>query len=261
MNMSAPHLHDDDLSAALDGFELSPDDAAHLAACERCRARLDALAAAANALTAPVPVPAGLRDAAVARALDAGDEPVAGGRSRRPPAWLGAVAAAVVVILGVSVATRMGDGGDDAGTAASNALDGGDLGVLDAADLRTRVQAVLEPPAVADSDAGGGTGGGQMESSGPTDGGDASVDGAPAMALRQTNGGERTPSTAACEVIVLERYDRGLAGPLVYRATGTWEGKDAFVLAYRIADAKGQLDHLVYVVARRDCELLNVQTF
>lgn len=269
--MSAPHLHDDDLSASLDGFELAPDDAAHLAACDRCRARLHALGEAAEALRAPMPVPAGLRDTAVERALTAevGAEAGAGrfraGRRRGPAPWVAGVAAAVVVILGVSFVSRVGDGGDDSLTSASsNALDGGDLGELDAASLRERVGGVLEPKALEDSSGAASGGGGQMENTGPADtgGGDASDEQAPSvMATREARAGRRTGNTAACEAIVRERYDRGLIGELVYRATGTWQGEDALVLAYRVAEPRGQLDHLVYVVAEDDCELLNVQAF
>lgn len=272
--MNASHLDDELLSAALDHDEIGSEAEAHLAACGTCRGRLDALAAAAAAVAVPLPPPAGLREAAVARALDAADrgEAASGSPSRSSRRWVPAAAAVVVVLLGVTFALRNGDG-DDAGNMQAlqdaAALDGGDLGALDAASLREHVQGTVEGTGAADGSVASGqttdnesseTGAGGQDS-GATGGGtgDDAGPGAPSM-LRSS--APRTASTAACERVVTKTYaDKLGLGPLVYRATGMWENEQAAVLAYRIEGARGPLDHSVFVLALSDCRLLATQTF
>src|SRR5687767_13789131 len=159
--MRPTHLDDELLSAHLDGE--APKAADHLAACADCRARFDALAAAARLVgTPPVPPDADAVDAAVARAV--GDER----RPNRRP-MLAALAAAAVAVLGI-VGVGVLDSGedDDAGVSAladrdesgagaqagSEAVtDGGDLGDLaEARAVADAVRAAVEPPAEAAGD-------------------------------------------------------------------------------------------------------------
>lgn len=127
------HLDDEALSAAIDG-ELAPVATAHLAGCDACASRLDALRAAAAAVASPVTPPSGARrDAALAAALQAFDEVASPDReeisaAERTPvsaigdgrgarrgrdglrtvsAWLGGVAAAVLLVVGLAT---LGDG-------------------------------------------------------------------------------------------------------------------------------------------------------
>ncbi len=67
--MTAQHLDDEALSAALDGAA-SGDEEAHLATCPTCQAQLASRAAVARAVGAPVaPRPAAEIDVAIAQAL------------------------------------------------------------------------------------------------------------------------------------------------------------------------------------------------
>lgn len=134
------HLDDDALSSVLDG-DGDGGAAAALASCPICATRLEALRGASRAMAAAQvpPLPAGVVDDLVARALAApAEEPAVGppagagagagdgggrggrspvrGRSRwhaPPPAWLLAAAAAIVVLVATAGLVRSGRGGDD----------------------------------------------------------------------------------------------------------------------------------------------------
>jgi predicted anti-sigma-YlaC factor YlaD len=99
--MTMPHIDDETLSALLDG-EGEAADAAHLESCPTCRGRRDQLAAAAAAVAEGVPSDPEVREAHLRAAL-AVDTVVTPLRRPRPSprlAWLGAAAAALVVVAG-----------------------------------------------------------------------------------------------------------------------------------------------------------------
>lgn len=250
--MTDPHLDDDALSAHLDGLDAGP----HLAACADCRARLDALAAAAAAIGAPVGLPPeSVVDDAVARALDA--------EARGPRRTvLVALAAAVLVVLGVVGVALVGDEerpsdsdtaalSDDSGealaagdAAAAPADDLGELG--DENELRNRVKAVIEPPPTTTTTVDGA----QVQES----------MGAPAARTASGGGSVARAGDPYCEQAVAKELDRGL-GALVYRATLRWNGTPAVAVAYRLERASGELDHRLYVLTSGSCDLLVAQTF
>jgi len=250
---AGPHLDDDALSAHLDGLDAGP----HLAACGECRARLDGLAAAAAAIGAPPAMPTpSVIDAAVDRALDA--------EARGPRRTvLVALAAAVLVVLGVVSAALVGDeerpsdsdtaalsdestAGQDAAGDVAFAEDLGELD--DQQELRDRVRTVVEPPPTTTTAPGSG---GEVKES----------VGAPMAATAGDSSAVRTSGKDPyCEQAVAEELDRGL-GPLVYRATLRWNGTPAVAVAYRVEDASGELDHRLFVLASGSCELLVAQTF
>jgi hypothetical protein len=263
------HLDDELLSAHLDGE--APGAVDHLGACADCRARLDALDAAARLVReAPVPPPdAAVVDAAVARALDGGSR-----ANRRPMlAALAAAAVAVLGIVGVGVLDDGGSKGDDTAASRPEALtdensaagaaggevvtDGGDLGDLnDPQALAATVRAAVEPPpegastaaqdsAVVAAPTGGGSGGAAATRS-PTE-------------LRSTAGAKAGTKDPYCEAEVSSTYGEGL-GPLAYRATLRWDGVPAVAVAYALAEPRGELDHRIYVLAVDDCRLLVAQT-
>jgi hypothetical protein len=262
--MRPTHLDDELLSAHLDGE--APEAADHLAACADCRARFDALAAAARLVgTPPVPLHADAVDAAVARAVGGGER-----ANRRP--MLAALAAAAVAVLGiVGVGVLDGGGGDDAGVTAladrdesgagaqagSEAVtDGGDLGDLtEARAVADAVRAAVEPPAEAAGDS--------AVMAAPTGGGSSSgattVARRYAPALRAGSDAKAGAKDPYCEETVAITYAEGL-GPLVYRATLRWEGTPAVAVAYTLAKPQGELDHRIYVLAVDDCRLLVAQT-
>jgi hypothetical protein len=169
--MTSEHLDDDALSATLDG-EATPDEHAHVEGCAECRARVQELRRAANAIGTPLAaVDPARRDAAIAAALLAQPTLLAS-RRRQPPGWLLGAAAAVIA-LGILVplvnrATGSGDSGADQASSSARSLSKAtesqdsaatgaaplfaaappDLGVIASeADLRERVLEALQPPA------------------------------------------------------------------------------------------------------------------
>lgn len=188
------HLVPEAASAALDG-EATPTEAAHLAGCGACQAEVATLRRVQEALaTAPPRVPAVVREAALAAALDAFDEPgataqgaarttvtghdeLAARRGRRLPLGplLGVAALVLLAVLAVPLLSGLGgDGGGDDMTAAdgdateeaeqgATALaapdaeftDVGDLGVLDpGTDLRSVVDGALAERSMAQTSGG-----------------------------------------------------------------------------------------------------------
>lgn len=123
------HPDDELLSALLDG-EADTDFAAHVDGCAECAQRLEALRGASMALQAPVVVPGHLREAAVARAIKVGNEPVSetGGSKllrmstgrrravappRRRSSWSAAAALLVAVAMGGwAISQISSDGGN-----------------------------------------------------------------------------------------------------------------------------------------------------
>lgn len=266
----ALHLDDEALSAVLDG-EGTPEESTHADGCAACGARLAELRDASLLVRAPVaPVDDPVRERAIAAALAAAaPSNVVPMRRRSVPRWLGAAAAAVVAVAAIGLVVRSGDdrqdtddtaaGGRDEAAETSGAtdetatalaaapppVDGGDLGAIEDRDLRAVIGSALARRA-----RGGTTG---AESGGSEE----------APAVPPAAGGEGPASDSAapgatgagtvCEQAVREG-NPGL-GPLVYRATGTWEAEPAEVLAFELGG-----DRWVYVLDLDGCAIRNQQT-
>ena len=167
------HLDEEATSAALDG-DARLDERAHLERCAACRASVERLRVAQEAVAAPVPVDAEARSSAVTAALAAfddeqarrpaprGDSPVrtiagrrSGGRRRAPVPWLGIAAVLLLVVLAVPLlrgagggpasdqsgseaaggdAAEEGSGEESTTSAAAPPVDVGDLGPIDAGE-------------------------------------------------------------------------------------------------------------------------------
>lgn len=278
----ADHLNDDALSAILDGDEVPGAD--HTATCASCRGRLDALSAAAAAVGAPpAPPDPGRREAAVAAALAAAgatddgtatagagaEEEPAGAvatlpRRRSAPRWLLAAAAAIAVAalavpLATSddgddrVATSSGDhdtfaGGAGGGAATSEGTpgvaDGGDLGAIGAGtDLRPVVHQALD---------------GRERGAGLTADG-TGLDASSSAGTEESTAADRAPSSAAAAPVACldaARDRHGAVGSLVFRATATFDGRPAVVLAFLHDDRL-----VARVLAVEGCDLLTFQAF
>lgn len=151
-------------SAHLDG-ELGPDEHAR-AEDPAVQAQLAALAGIADQVRDVPPAPAGLLDDQIARAMGAFDEDgtvVAIGRDRTP--WwqripLGAVAAALVVVALVGIASLAGQGGDDEADTATAALESADEGADGGGSAEDSFAAdAADEEAAFESSAGAGAGG------------------------------------------------------------------------------------------------------
>jgi hypothetical protein len=245
-NEMGEHLEDERLTALLDG-EGTVADRAHLAGCDRCAERAGALRAVAALVAAPPAPPSeAVRDASVAAALAAADRPVVSvprPARRRPPAWLLPAAAVVALVALVAVIVpRWGQGTDDAGgdsgdmAARSAPDDGSGGGQDDAAEGGTAPAA--EAPALRRADLG--------ELGAVDDEADlaARVEGA----LGASTGRYDAPAEdrGACDAAVRTR-EAGL-GELVLRATATWRGTPAEVLAYARDGAAGPTRAVVVAV-------------
>jgi hypothetical protein len=277
-------------SAALDGTA-TPEDRALLAAePERAREVGRSLRDVARTVGRPVDaLPADAADAAIAAALQAFDE---GGAdavvvplARRSPArWLAplaAVAAALLLVVGIAGAMRSRDA-DDTTTAAVKSEAAGVSTVPAAADA---AQAAVGAPAErSDLQAGSGSGGVAADGASPAgaasstsystavlDGGDVGAITDPsALAERivdAINGATDDPSTVKAsspsgEVAACVSKAEGAAPvPIVnlrWRATGTYEGAKVAALAYEKKDGSGLL---LLVFATRDCALLTSEDF
>ena len=288
--MSQAHPTDEQLSAALDGED--PGASRHAESCEACQARLAALRAVVEAVSLAPPVDELARERAIAAALDTPMAPVgpigldnAGqprgwGRSPGVGVALGAAAALIAVLL---LVPRLAGGRDNADTAASArrddkasgmtaadavagpaTVDGGDLGEVS----DPRALSALVSPAIGSTGGGAGAGASSNALSGESSEA-ASTTTSPGPAATTVPGVGAAPQTASgtsarihtgavtCASAVAKDYSQGL-GPLLYTATVRWQGKNAVVLAYRLAAPTGTLDYRVFVLARSGCALLTV---
>jgi hypothetical protein len=262
--MTPPHLDDETISALYDG-ELPTGDAAaarvHLGGCSTCRARLDAFANVAAAVTAPAACPAEARDAAVATALDA----VSRVSARHERNWAPVLAVAALLVLVALAVPLLGmlDSGDDADeTAAGGARDRtalesaagdaaplADLGAVDAGNLASvvgdRVAAQAAGTFAAPAPAPAMTGEDADRAAGGAGGGDATA--APGSAA----GGAATFDRArACAP------ELGAEGDQILVARAAWENRPAAVLVYRVG-----ADLTAYVVDPGDCRILHFSRF
>ena len=259
----AEHLHDEDLSDLVDGGD--PTDAeSHLAGCDRCRGRLDAMRAAAQAVAAPPPPPSpAAREAAVAGAMTRAVAPTR--RVPAVPAWLAAAAVVVVLLAagGVLLAGRDGDqgttaldeaatgGGAAAGSTGTGFIDGGDLGAQsDPASLHTALASALGIRNSAETD----------DATSPfASGTDNAVEAAPSQAAPQAArpSGKQAPLVCIAEA---QAAGSGRLGPLVYGARLRWQGQAAVVLVFA-SSGQQQLTQRAFVMAREGCQLLVAQSF
>lgn len=265
------------LSAFVDGE--APEWASHVDACPQCRATADQLRAVAAAVGAPVePAPAGVREAAVAAALDAGRgvgdaaEPAAAtplARRRPDRRWNVAASVAAVLLVGVlglsalvalttgsrdqttvagpapqsAPAERSFAGGSaaDSSSSAAAAVPPTDLGdITDVATLRARA---LPGASVATGQASGGAGG---AAAGATE--SRASSGAAA-----TSGNTGAPTNVAPSPNVVgtrpcEEQARGrepALGPVVFYATARHRGEPAVVLGFSTGPSPGPVTLLL----------------
>ena len=279
--MTNEHLDDETLSAHLDGE--APEAARHLAGCPQCAGRLAQLEAAAALVSAP---PAPMDDEARAGALAAAMDAWRGGGEAGRPArrlWLLAVAAVAAVMLVSAVALRsIGNdhrsslGRQAAETTAPVALDGGDLGdQSDPSALAGAVRSALGGNAAAGALTGADTAGGSAvagravaptttTAQGPfSSGASGSGAGSTAAPAPEALASRAAPASRtvrpACASTVAKSYGAGL-GPLLYTASLRWQGTPAELLAYRLAQPGRTLTIRAFVMARKDCQLLVVQS-
>jgi hypothetical protein len=256
--MPDDHLHDEALSDALDGTAPS-DVSSHLASCAECRSRLDAMGAASQAVAAPPPAPSEAdRDAAIARALDSTASPV-----RRLPViapWM-AAAALVAVLLGIGGIVLAGrdDAGDRQTTAAGQAdtkalAEAGTAGVVDGGDLGDQRDTVALN-ALLQERLGGSAGGASARTFAEQDGTTPNDQAAPPEAPTAA----AATAAPAC-LSEAQTAASGRAGALVLTARLRWQGEAAVVLVFSAPD-QPQLGRRAFVMARRDCRLLVVQSF
>ena len=294
--MNDPHPHDEHLSAHLDG-DPDPVVARHLDACAACRARLDALDGVRRRLAAaPAGAPAGFADRAVAAATEAWSDERAtssagvvtplratGSRAtrRRVPGWaLGAAAAVAALVVAVPALMREDDRPSQTASAPAqdgaaevrvddDAVDGGDLGSLsDPATLGQEL--ALSVPGAGASEAAGAAdslAAGTAPSAPPVAAASPesfaapSTTAGPAARAAVPMSGALAASDAPCRREVRSEFGQGL-GDLLWTASLRWQGTDAVVLAYRLADTSGGgPDFRAFVMARDGCRLLVVQGF
>ena len=217
------HLDDEQLTALQDG-EGRPEERAHLATCDRCGGRAEALAVVAALVATPPPVPSEAdRRAAVAAALAEADEPAgpAGRDRRRPPAWL-LPAAAVVALLALVAAIVPQLGGrsdDDAETAQRSSrgletTEGGDAGA--AGGLAQERAAGAAPPGQTDL--------------GVVDDEAELADRVGALVLAQSSAAdEAAPAANRCAAAFAAAGEA--LGPLRLRAALEWRGQAAEVFS------------------------------
>lgn len=248
--MTTAHLDDEAISAVLDG-EATPDEVAHVEECDACRGRLRSFAAVADAVRAPVPPPDPRARAAALRAA-LGAAPARRRRSWRPA--LAVAALAVAALAAVPLIVRSGGKAADDETAskagpaatAEAASPAVDLGPLDEAAVRAAVGAALSPAAPVEGSGGGTPAGGSAAGDDSTRAGPEPPSSPPALfaagdALERCAGALR---------------EAGNAGPLAYRATGTWQGEPVVVLAIR-----HPRDVSAYVMAASDCRIVHFVRF
>ena len=237
--MSDLHPDDEALSAQLDRDD--PQLHPHLDGCAACASRLAELRRVGAAVGAPVPPPpAWQRDAAIARALDAGWRRES---ARRAGAWAAGIAAAVLVVLGAafglsqlssdrtglqatSGAAKAGDNPATAPAPSSAVPSLGDLGALkDSAALRAAIQPSVGQSAFRTAEGA-----------------------APSDAAKQSATPTTTPTASPACAGAARALDRANVQPAT-TATATWQGTPAEVLIYAVEGRPGAAR--VYVLARR----------
>jgi hypothetical protein len=270
--MTGPHLSDEQLNAAFDGEDAEAQ--RHVDGCSECEQRWAEL----ERVAAAVGVVPRVDELARERALGAAartpmaPRPRAGGaRSNRTALVLGAVAAALVLIVGLVAVNNKGTDRRVTDMAAKGSADlqaaevaDGDLGTLNSDE---ELLAAIGPAIGEGSpNAAGGTGSAGVEQGGGTSGADSksaaststSVSNAPMAApsgapLRQAR------SNPPCGSSITQTYGNRV-GALLYSASVQWGGVPAVVLAYEMRPPAGSRDHWVFVLARSDCRPIRAIT-
>ena len=233
------HLDDEILSAVRDGEQAAPD---HLASCADCRSRLEELDRVAAFVAAPPEPPSsGHRDTHVAAALAAWDQrAVTPLRPRsRPPAWLGAAAAVLIVGAGVALLV--------------NSL-GGSSRVVHEAAVNAPTTAAGGRVALSD----GARGVAPVAAPGEDFGSQNNVDIVMAQ-VRDRLSSSLASSPSAAALGPAQPTDCPASGPgrLVLRGTVDFDGNAAQVLAYQVGPPAGiRID----IKAAAGCSLLASRT-
>jgi hypothetical protein len=293
--MPTGHLDDDVISELVDdaGAALAPDRRDHLEACSTCQARLSRFAEAVELVRTPVtPLDASAVDTMVGHAVDGGTVvPLNDRRARRarralrtvPPAWLVAVAAAVVLVLGVPALLRSGKtdrhadlattaksatvgdavtsgaapGGGAGASGFVTATTGTDLGDLASDDgvvtsLRARLDASTSTAGAAEATVG-------------ATAQDVSAPAAPTAASARS-GASKAPSPSppappTCQDEAAAA-GAGTVGALLYYAPARWKGQAAQVFVYAVAaPQQGQPARQAYVMTLPGCAVAAAPRF
>lgn len=272
MTMDTPHLHDEVLSASVDG---EADAAArdHLAGCAACVTRRDRLAETRATLrAAPVEPVDEVTRRRILAAATSGPVVAAGRRQawHRRPILAGGVAAVLLALLAaVPFLTGDDSAGTTAGTTALELAGGeflGDLGELsDPSALTARLgrrSTLALPEAASEADAAARAAQAPPAAPAPVAGGQdeisegySATSGATADAVGEDAGTGASPE--GDDRTVADACARGLASgeargaALVAVATGTYRGQPAVVAVFDGADGR-----IAYIASPEGCRLL-----
>ncbi|HEY2802554.1 MAG TPA: zf-HC2 domain-containing protein [Actinomycetota bacterium] len=225
---------------------------AHLATCERCRADVRSARLARDQLASEpaVEAPAGLSEEildAVGGEPPPRDEPVVevfGGRqgkSSRPAAWLGAVAAAAAIVIGIFVFNGL-SGPSQSGTASDARTAGGELSAPAGAGVPETSGVVLQPGH--DYDEAG------IEQL-------AAAAAAGRLPVPQTSLAPNDQAATATSCLTKGAQLRGDEVP-VQLIQATFHGKPADLGVYKVPGSNGGPERIViWVVSSRDCSVLS----
>lgn len=256
------HPDDEVLSALLDG-EAPPGDVAHVDGCGDCQARVAELRFAAESVARSVPIPPGhLREASLAVALRAADQPVRTMPTlRRFNSGLSAAAVLVVALaVGGLLITQLGrDGGSATNTQNGNASMAAGLATTVAGDRKAASESVSGGSADDFADSGAtlsAPADSAMSSASVTDLGDVndidavSKRSSDDLAGRDASGATLAPDTLACPPDAADEA-------VLWHATLTYKGTAA-VATVRQHSAKTRITE---IRAREGCSLLASQEF
>jgi len=275
----AVHTPNDEVLSALLDAEPVGSDAAHVAACSSCQARLAELRAAAVAVAAPPPhAPAELRSAAVARAVDAFSDDSLPGRAavvtplrRRRRTTTGsrrvgplpAAAALVALVVAAGWMFTLTSGGERRSESASDSFESGAGALRSPAAEGEGAGAAGDEPG---GEVGLGAGAPSTEDAPPrvqaaagsaesvADGGDLGAVDDLAAITRQAEadlaGASKPGSIRPC------RTQAQSAGTLLWQANVTYKGRAA--TAYVVRDGAGK--RVTQVWATTDCSLIDHRT-
>jgi anti-sigma factor RsiW len=225
---------------------------AHLATCERCRADVRSARLATDRLSSvpAVEAPTGLTEeilAAVDREPPAREAPVVevfGGRPRKsskPAAWLGAVAAAAAIVIGVFVFNGLSGSSQNAGTSTGAA--GAEVAAPAGASGTTSANGVVLQPGRDYDEAG-------IERL-------AAAAAAGRLPVPKTSLAPNDQAAAATSCLAKGAQLQGDERP-VEIIQATFHGKPADLGVYRVPGSNGGPERIVvWVVSSRDCSVLS----
>jgi len=228
---------------------------AHLATCERCGADVRSARLARDGLASvpPVEAPAGLTEeilGAVDREPRTHEAPVVevfGGRPRkssRPTAWLGAVAAAAAIVIGVFVFNGLSGSSSQTGAASdARAAGGAELAAPAGGSGTTSANGVVLQPGHDYDEAG-------IERL-------AAAAAAGRLPVPQTSLAPSDEAAAVTSCLTKGAQLRGDEQPIEL-IQATFDGKPADLGVYRVPGSNGGPERIVvWVVSSRDCSVLS----